>query len=89
MSPVSSTTSRDDIARAVVEAVTEILPAVPAAEVTGGRHLKELGADSVDRVEIILTLLDRLGLDVPLSGFADLPNLDAVIDLLLQEGGAR
>lgn len=89
MSPVSSTTSRDDIARAVVEAVTEILPAVPAAEVTGTRHLKELGADSVDRVEIILTLLDRLGLDVPLSSFADLPNLDAVIDLLLEEGGAR
>jgi len=92
--PTSSTTSastptRADIARAVVESVTEILPAVPADEVIGHRHLKELGADSVDRVEIILTLLDRIGVELPLSRFADLPNLDAVIDLLHQEGGAR
>lgn len=96
MTPQPSTTpaatptpTRADIARAVVESVTEILPAVPAAEVTGHRHLKELGADSVDRVEIILTLLDRVGVELPLSRFADLPNLDAVIDLLHGEGGAR
>ena len=87
--PTPSTLTRSDIARAVVESVTEILPAVPAAEVTGRRHLKELGADSVDRVEIILTLLDRLGIELPLSRFADLPDLDAVIDLLHEEGGAR
>ena len=85
----SPTTSRQDIAHAVIESVTEILPAVPAAEVTGHRHLKELGADSVDRVEIILMLLDRLGVELPLSSFADLPNLDSVIDLLHEEGGAR
>jgi len=91
MNPISSNAapSRTAIARAVVEAVTEILPAVPAAEVTGHRHLKELGADSVDRVEIILMLLDRLGVELPLSSFADLPNLDSVIDLLHEEGGAR
>lgn len=83
------TPTRADIARAVVESVTEILPAVPAAQVTGHRHLKELGADSVDRVEIILTLLDRVGVELPLSRFADLPNLDAVIDLLHEEGGVR
>ncbi|HEU5333224.1 MAG TPA: phosphopantetheine-binding protein [Actinocrinis sp.] len=83
------TTTRTDIARAVAEAVAEILPAVPVAEITGRRHLKDLGADSVDRVEIILTLLDRLGVELPLSRFADLPNLDAVIDLLHGEGGPR
>jgi len=73
---------RDGVARLVVEVVTEILPAVAPAEVTGHRHLKDLGADSVDRVEIIGSLLDRLGLNEPLSRFAGLPDLDAVIDLL-------
>jgi polyketide biosynthesis acyl carrier protein len=74
--------TREAVARLVVEVVTEILPTVPATDVVGHRHLKDLGADSVDRVEIIVSLLDRLALDEPLSLFADLPNLDAMVDLL-------
>lgn len=85
MSPTVPIT-REAVARLVVDVVTEILPTVPAADVVGDRHLKDLGADSVDRVEIIVNLLDRLSLDEPLSRFADLPDLDAVVDLLYQRG---
>lgn len=78
----SAPPSHAEVARVVTEAVTEILPAVPAGEVTGDRHLKDLGADSVDRVEIISMALERLGLDEPLSSFADLPTIDAMVELL-------
>lgn len=78
--------TREAIAHLVVEVVTEILPTVPAASVAGHRHLKDLGADSVDRVEIIVSLLDRLALREPLSAFASLPNIDAVIDVLYERG---
>lgn len=78
----STPPSHAEVARVVAEAVTEILPAVPAREVTGGRHLKDLGADSVDRVEIITAVLSRLGLDEPLSSFSDLPSIDAMVELL-------
>lgn len=73
---------RQAVMRAVVETVAEILPALPVSEITGNRHVKELGADSVDRVEIILGVLDRLGLAAPLSAFAELPDLDALAGLL-------
>lgn len=86
--PGAPAPTRQEAKRIVAEVVTEILPALRPADVGGHLHLKQLGADSVDRVEIILALLDRFGLDLPLSAFADLPNLDAVIDLLL-EGGDR
>jgi polyketide biosynthesis acyl carrier protein len=62
--------------------IREILPAVDPAAITGGRHLRDLGADSVDRVEIIIAVLDRLGLDQPLSAFGSLPDIDAMVSLL-------
>lgn len=82
----SAAPSREDVARIVTAAVTEILPTVPAAEVRGRRHLRDLGADSVDRVEIIVTVLERLGVDEPLSSFSDLPDIEAMVDLLHGKG---
>jgi polyketide biosynthesis acyl carrier protein len=86
----STAPSRADILAAVTASVTEILPTVPAEQVTGDKHLKDLGADSVDRVEIIMSVLDRLGISEPLSSFSDLPDLDAMVDLLTDQcGGTR
>ncbi|HEU5110275.1 MAG TPA: phosphopantetheine-binding protein [Micromonosporaceae bacterium] len=75
-------TTRADVVGAVREAIGEILPGLPPGEVIGDRHLRDLGADSVDRVEIILGAQDRLGLAEPLSAFADLRDIDALVDLL-------
>lgn len=77
---------RASVAALVVEVIHTILPGVPAEEITGDRHLKELGADSVDRVEIILGLVERLGLDESMSSFSDLPNIDALVDFLTDRG---
>jgi polyketide biosynthesis acyl carrier protein len=73
---------RAHTARLVVEVVTEILPGVDPRLIGGKRHLKDLGADSVDRVEIIAALLDRTRVDAPMSDFSDLPDIDSLIDFL-------
>jgi polyketide biosynthesis acyl carrier protein len=78
--------ARTEVAALVRGVVGSILPALPAAEIVEDRHLKELGADSVDRVEIILTVLDRLGVDEPMSSFSSLPNLGALVDFLVEKG---
>jgi polyketide biosynthesis acyl carrier protein len=72
----------DPVAAVVHDVVATALPFVPAAGIRGDRDLRQLGADSVDRVEIILTLLDRLGLVLPLSDFNDLRDLDELVGLL-------
>jgi len=36
----------------------------------------------VDRVEIVLMLLDRLHLDEPMSSFSQLPDIDALATFL-------
>jgi polyketide biosynthesis acyl carrier protein len=72
--------TRDKVEQAVHEVIGQILPGV--TEIPGDKHLRELGADSVDRVEIILGVLDRLGVDEPMSSFSDLPNVGALVDFL-------
>ena len=74
--------SRESIDRAVREVLAVVLPSVPPGAITGDKHIRDLGADSVDRVEIILMLLDRLHLDEPMSSFGPLPDIDALVGFL-------
>jgi polyketide biosynthesis acyl carrier protein len=84
------TASVERMSDLVRDTVARILPGVPRGEMTGDRHLKDLGADSVDRVEIILALIERLGLDEPMSSFSALPDLDALVGFLVaKEGGGH
>lgn len=71
-----------DIWTTVHDVVATILPTVGRAEVTGDKHLRDLGADSVERVEIIVSLTERLGVDEPLSTFSGARNLDELVALL-------
>jgi len=78
----TSEVSRESVERTVREVIGVILPSVPAGEIAGNKHLRDLGADSVDRVEIILMLLERLHLDEPMSSFALAPDIDALVTFL-------
>ncbi|WP_406207907.1 phosphopantetheine-binding protein [Kitasatospora sp. NBC_01560] len=80
------TDARERMDALVRDVIGQILPGLAPAAISGDQHLKDLGADSVDRVEIILGLVDRLGLDEPMSRFAELPDVDALVDFLLRAG---
>lgn len=82
-----SEVNREAVERVVREVLAVILPSVPADAITGEKHLKDLGADSVDRVEIILMLLDRLQIDEPMSTFSQVPNIDGLVTLLHERCG--
>jgi polyketide biosynthesis acyl carrier protein len=72
----------DELLTVVLESVREILPTVDPARLRPELHLRDLGADSIDRVEIIVTVLDRLGLDEPMASFTDLSDIGQMVDLL-------
>ncbi|MBU8861472.1 MULTISPECIES: acyl carrier protein [unclassified Micromonospora] len=76
--------SDEAVRRVVHEVIAEILPAVPGDRISGGAHLRDLGADSIDRVEIILALRERLGVDEPLASFSDLPDIDHLVAYLCE-----
>ena len=80
--------SRQQIESAVRETITTVLPSIRAEEIMAGQHLKDLGADSVDRVEIIMLLLERLRLKEPMASFGQIPTIDALVTFLYERCSA-
>ncbi|MEU8891944.1 acyl carrier protein [Streptomyces sp. NPDC048442] len=76
---------REDIEKLVHDTIASILPGLPAGAIDSGRHLKELGADSVDRVEIIMALIDHLGIEADMSRFSEIPSVDGLVQFLWEE----
>ncbi len=66
----------------VHDVITTIMPSLPRAQIDDARHLKDIGADSVDRVEIIMLLRERMGLNAPMSLFGDVPDIAGLVTLL-------
>jgi polyketide biosynthesis acyl carrier protein len=74
---------RDEVRAIVYKTITGILP-VPVEKISGEQHIKDLGADSVDRVEIILSLIDQMKIREPLASFAEIRNIDGLVDFLYE-----
>jgi polyketide biosynthesis acyl carrier protein len=77
-----------DVRTEVLAVIGSILPGLRPAEIDSSKHLKELGADSVDRVEIIMAVLDACSVSAPLSRFSEVPDIDqliAVVDELRKD----
>jgi polyketide biosynthesis acyl carrier protein len=75
-------TGTDLVRRAVHESIREVLPHLADTLLSDEDSLLELGADSVDRVEIMLGTLQRLGLGLPASDLAPLADLGELVDFL-------
>jgi NADPH:quinone reductase-like Zn-dependent oxidoreductase/3-oxoacyl-(acyl-carrier-protein) synthase/thioesterase domain-containing protein/acyl carrier protein/SAM-dependent methyltransferase len=84
-----STCSREHVARVVLDQVRHGLPDVPPAEIRPERSMTELGATSIDRVEVTLAAMEALGADIPPRDLAGLANIDALIDVLHRHIGER
>ena len=66
------------------EAVLEVLPETPAAAVTPERSLRELGASSLDRADIVAQAMHRLGIQAPADRLAAAENLGDLATVLEQ-----
>ena len=64
--------------------VLKVLPELVSDEVKVESSLSDLGANSVDRVEVVLYSLEDLNLKVPTARLHGLKNLAELVDLLHQ-----
>jgi polyketide biosynthesis acyl carrier protein len=84
---LSTESQKETITRIVRQAISSILPNLPAEDVKGDKSLADHGADSVDRVEIILSVMGMLGIDEPMSNFSSIANIDELVDYLCKAQG--
>lgn len=61
--------------------IVEVLPELENQEIQISQSLKDLGANSVDRVEISQNSMEALGLKIPRTEMGGIENLQSLVDL--------
>jgi len=68
---------------AVVKAVTQsVLVGVEGGQITPEKSLVQLGANSIDRVEVVTGAMEQLGVKVPRVELIGAKNLQGLVDIL-------
>ncbi|WP_024834504.1 acyl carrier protein [Ruminiclostridium josui] len=77
--------TKQEIFCIIKENILEILPDLPEESITIEESLKNLGANSIDRMDIIVDTIERLQLKIPLVEFGMLKNIGEIVDLLYEK----
>ncbi|MFJ6851018.1 acyl carrier protein [Streptomyces sp. NPDC091271] len=66
----------------IVEHVREVIPELENHRFEPSDSLRDLGANSIDRAEIIIMTLESLSVRIPLVELADAKNIGELADLI-------
>jgi acyl carrier protein len=76
--------TRDEIFDVVRKHLTEIVDTIKPDQVTNEASMKELGANSLDMVEIVSCSMREIKVRVPRKELAGLTDIGGLVDLLHQ-----
>ncbi len=74
--------TREDIFEVVKQQIQAVMFALPMEKVTIEKSLKDLGANSVDRMEIVVMSMEKLGIEAPLVELGNIKNLQELVEYL-------
>jgi polyketide biosynthesis acyl carrier protein len=74
--------TKEEIFAIVTQHAREVVPGLQEHRFDPGESLRELGANSMDRSEIVLMTLESLSLSIPLVETARARNIDELVDVL-------
>lgn len=78
--------TQEHVIQTVKKVTLEVLPFLSTGDVTLEKSLKDLGANSIDRMEVVTRSLEMLGLNIPLVEFAKVKDLRGLVEVLHQLG---
>lgn len=73
---------KDKIINLIKENLIEIIPELEGADMLNDENLVNLGANSIDRAELITVTLERLQLDISRVEFATANSIDDIATLI-------
>lgn len=71
-----------DIFQTVRNVTLEVLPFLSADDVTIDKSLKDLGANSIDRAEVVTISMEKLGVKIAMLEFGKAKNLRDLVGVL-------
>lgn len=76
--------SKEHVFEVVKNVIIEVLPDLDSDQVQIEKSLRELGANSIDRMEVVTMSMEELDLKIPLMSFAQVSNIQGLVDVLLE-----
>jgi acyl carrier protein len=73
---------REAVAAVVRKHLSEIVPDIKESDIDMSRSMKDLGANSLDIVEVVSCAMRDLKVKVPRSELSKLTNMDGLVDML-------
>lgn len=74
--------SKQHVFEVVKNTIIEVLPDVDQENISIEKQLKDIGANSIDRMEIVTMSMRALDIKIPLMSFAGVSNIEAMVDVL-------
>ena len=78
------TMTREDVLEVVLENLRDTVEELEDVEIDSSQSMKDLGANSLDIVEVVSCSMRQLKVKVPRSELQGLKNIDELVDLLHQ-----
>ncbi len=79
--------TRDHVLSVVKKNLVDAVEGLTPEAVDTQKSMKELGANSLDIVEVVSTSMRELRIKIPRSELAKLTNIDGLVDLLVRTAG--
>jgi len=79
---MNSKLTQTQVFELVKKNILEILPTTQADLIVPEQSLVDLGANSVDRMEIVTLSMEDLGVKIPLMSFARVFNIESLVEVL-------
>jgi len=79
---MSKTITKAEVFDIVKNNILEILPKIPPEMISIEKSLSDLGANSVDRMDVVIMSMEDLGVKIPLISFAGVANIEGLVDVL-------
>ncbi len=76
--------SKEHVFEVVKNVIIEVLPDIKPEQIHIEKNLRELGANSIDRMEVVTMSMEELDLKIPLMSFAQVSNIQGMVDVLTE-----
>lgn len=76
--------SKEHVFEVVKNVIVDVLPDVEKEQISIENELKQLGANSIDRMEIVMMSMKALELKIPLLSFAKVSNIEGLVEVLTE-----
>lgn len=74
--------SKAHVFEVVKNIIIEVLPDVDPTQISIEKQLKDIGANSIDRMEIVTMSMQELDIKIPLMSFAGVNNIEGMVNVL-------